>query len=127
MSDHLVAKRSFRIGNRLKSVVIKPKRFRVTKRYGRWEANLRRHQNVQVNRHKFETERKQPIVTPTARLKQYSVKPIDEENADTLEIPESVSFDDIIPVNRDSVTERGRLLRLSTAKPASTTPEATLQ
>lgn len=117
----MVAKRSF--SARLNSVVIKPKRLRITKRHGRWEANLNRRQHVRVNRHKFETERKQPIITPAKRLKKYS-KPIDEEDADTLEIPESVSFDDIIPVHRNSVTERGRLLRLSTAKPAATVQEA---
>lgn len=98
MSEILVAKRS------LRSVVINPKRISIARRNAR--KNFLPKQTANNQRQKFESERKQPAITPALRREQ--LKKTDE--CDTLVLTEA--FDDI-----ESKAERGRLLRLSTLKP----------
>lgn len=112
-SELLVAKRSSREGSRLKSAVVRPPANKKLER--NWKNVARRirainQNNKKVARGKVSASRTRPKITPEQR--------VINTDRDILDLDEQVDLPDVI--------ERGRLLKKSTLKPATSKPRQEL-
>lgn len=119
MADSLVAKRSLQTESRLKSVIVKPRKFIIKNRLQTIARRIKtiNKPTAKVSRRKNETIKPLPKITPELRRK-ISKQPNDSDE-DILDVNGDIDFTEFEKPNND----KGELLRKSTLKPSINEPK----